>query len=154
RGIRCRARRTLVRAAGCRGTQAGTAQGIRTDREEAVGRRGSEIVEAGEIAGGRGRDCGEEVESDAPGRGAQEAGSIELTVPAAPDSRPLPRSFYRREAELVARTLLGQVLVSTIDGALAAGRIVETEAYIGPHDAASHAAERIGRTRRNESMFG
>jgi DNA-3-methyladenine glycosylase len=31
---------------------------------------------------------------------------------------------------------------------------VETEAYVGPHDPASHAAERIGRTRRNESMFG
>jgi DNA-3-methyladenine glycosylase len=75
-------------------------------------------------------------------------------VPAAPDSRPLPRSFYRREAEVVARSLLGQVLVSTIGGTLTTGRIVETEAYIGPHDAASHAAERIGRTRRNESMFG
>jgi DNA-3-methyladenine glycosylase len=34
------------------------------------------------------------------------------------------------------------------------GRIVETEAYIGPHDPASHGAERIGRTRRNEAMFG
>ncbi len=35
-----------------------------------------------------------------------------------------------------------------------AGRIVETEAYIGPEDPASHAAERIGRTARNASMFG
>jgi DNA-3-methyladenine glycosylase len=34
------------------------------------------------------------------------------------------------------------------------GRIVETEAYLGPHDPASHAAERIGRTQRNASMFG
>jgi DNA-3-methyladenine glycosylase len=34
------------------------------------------------------------------------------------------------------------------------GRIVETEAYIGPHDPASHAAERIGRTPRNATMFG
>ena len=36
----------------------------------------------------------------------------------------------------------------------AAGRIVETEAYIGPEDPASHAAQRIGRTGRNEPMFG
>jgi DNA-3-methyladenine glycosylase len=34
------------------------------------------------------------------------------------------------------------------------GRIVETEAYIGPHDPASHGAERIGKTNRNVSMFG
>ena len=34
------------------------------------------------------------------------------------------------------------------------GVIVEAEAYVGPHDPASHAAERIGRTRRNDSMFG
>lgn len=34
------------------------------------------------------------------------------------------------------------------------GRIVEAEAYVGPHDPASHAAERIGRTARNASMFG
>lgn len=39
-------------------------------------------------------------------------------------------------------------------GRVTAGRIVETEAYIGPHDPASHAAERIGRTRRNAAMFG
>lgn len=32
--------------------------------------------------------------------------------------------------------------------------MVETEAYLGPHDPASHAAERIGRTSRNSSMFG
>jgi DNA-3-methyladenine glycosylase len=44
-------------------------------------------------------------------------------------------------------------LVSTIGGARVSGRIVETEAYLGPHDPASHAAERIGRTRRNTSMF-
>jgi DNA-3-methyladenine glycosylase len=34
------------------------------------------------------------------------------------------------------------------------GVVVETEAYLGPEDPASHAAERIGRTPRNESMFG
>lgn len=55
---------------------------------------------------------------------------------------------------MVARELLGVHLVSTVDGVEASGRIVETEAYVGPHDDASHAADRIGRTARNESMFG
>lgn len=69
-------------------------------------------------------------------------------------TRALARSFYERDTEVVARDLLGAVLISTIGTARVAGRIVETEAYIGPHDPASHGAERIGRTRRNESMFG
>jgi len=42
----------------------------------------------------------------------------------------------------VARDLLGCILVSRINGTLTAGRIVETEAYLGPEDAASHAAIR------------
>jgi DNA-3-methyladenine glycosylase len=66
---------------------------------------------------------------------------------------PLPASFYERAAEPVARDLLGMLLISTIAGR-AVGRIVETEAYVGPHDDASHAAARIGRTARNASMFG
>jgi len=67
---------------------------------------------------------------------------------------PLPAAFYERGAELVARDLLGAVVVSTVGGVVTAGRIVETEAYLGAPDPASHAAERIGRTARNESMFG
>ncbi len=55
---------------------------------------------------------------------------------------PLPRRFYLRSAPDVARALLGSILVSRLGGALAAGRIVETEAYLGPEDAASHAAFR------------
>jgi DNA-3-methyladenine glycosylase len=64
------------------------------------------------------------------------------------------RSFYARETEIVARDLIGSILVSVIGGERVEGRIVETEAYVGPHDPASHAAERIGRTARNTSMFG
>jgi DNA-3-methyladenine glycosylase len=63
-------------------------------------------------------------------------------------------SFYSRSAEDVARALVGTVLRSQIGGETVTGRIVETEAYIGPHDPASHAAERYGRTPRNASMFG
>jgi DNA-3-methyladenine glycosylase len=56
----------------------------------------------------------------------------------------LPRRFYERPAPAVARDLLGCVLVSGLGGTLTAGRIVETEAYLGPEDGASHAAFRPG----------
>jgi len=54
----------------------------------------------------------------------------------------LPRRFYQRAARAVARDLLGWVLVSRRGRTVTAGRIVETEAYLGPEDAASHAAIR------------
>ena len=63
-------------------------------------------------------------------------------------SRSLTRRFFARPAERVARALLGKKLVV----GERAGFIVETEAYGGPEDGASHA--RFGRTRRNEVMFG
>ncbi len=66
----------------------------------------------------------------------------------------LEASFYARPSDEVARDLLGCDLVSTIEGHRCVGRIVETEAYHGPEDEASHAAARIGRTARNEAMFG
>lgn len=63
-------------------------------------------------------------------------------------------AFFAREAELVARELLGARLVSNLGGVTTAGVIVETEAYGGGDDPASHAATRVGRTERNAAMFG
>ncbi len=65
---------------------------------------------------------------------------------------PLPASFYDREADVVARDLLGSVLRVVQDGVAVSGRIVETEAYLGPHDAACHAV--AGRTPRTWHLFG
>lgn len=64
----------------------------------------------------------------------------------------VPRSFYNRSADTVARDLLGRWLVHDAGGAIRVGRIVETEAYLGPHDRACHSAR--GRTPRTEVMFG
>ena len=54
----------------------------------------------------------------------------------------------------MARELLGCVLETRTRNTRTAGRIVEVEAYLGRSDPASHAAARIGRTRRNATMFG
>lgn len=67
---------------------------------------------------------------------------------------PLPATFFAREAERVARELIGVVVLSELGGRRTMSRIVETEAYVGPHDPASHAWERRGRTARNQTMFG
>jgi len=66
--------------------------------------------------------------------------------------RPLPASFYRRPAETVARDLLGRYLIHEVDGERLTLRLVETEAYLGASDRASHAwGDR--RTPRNESLY-
>ncbi|RLG64559.1 DNA-3-methyladenine glycosylase [archaeon] len=64
----------------------------------------------------------------------------------------LDRSFYDRNTLVVARELLGKVLVREYEGKILAGVIVETEAYRGFDDPASHAYR--GKTPRNAVMFG
>ncbi|HEX6047992.1 MAG TPA: DNA-3-methyladenine glycosylase [Gemmatimonadaceae bacterium] len=66
--------------------------------------------------------------------------------------RALPMAFYDRPTERVARELLGAVLECTTDDGVAAGRIVETEAYLGPDDPACHAV--AGRTERTWHLHG
>lgn len=81
-----------------------------------------------------------------------------MTENAAPRARrsriapPLPRDFYDRDTEHVARDLLGAILECTTADGVAAGRIVETEAYLGEHDLACHAA--VGRTTRTAPLYG
>src|SRR3989442_13774861 len=64
----------------------------------------------------------------------------------------LPRSFYSRSTLDVASDLLGKVLVRRLRRREMAGKIVETEAYVGPHDLACHASK--GHTPRTAVMFG
>jgi DNA-3-methyladenine glycosylase len=66
--------------------------------------------------------------------------------------RPLPISFYRRPAETVARDFLGRYLVHEVKGERLTLRLVETEAYLGAPDRASHAWGGR-RTPRNESLY-
>ena len=64
----------------------------------------------------------------------------------------LPPEFYRHDTVLIARALLGCVLWRKIGRELLAARIVETEAYLGANDPASHARRGL-RSARNESMY-
>ena len=64
----------------------------------------------------------------------------------------LPRSFYDRDTTVVARELLGTLLVHVDRGVKRIGKIVEVEAYLGPHDLAAHSSR--GLTERTRVMFG
>jgi DNA-3-methyladenine glycosylase len=64
----------------------------------------------------------------------------------------LPREFYLRDTVSVARALLGCVLVRRLGRQALSARIVETEAYLGANDSASHARRGL-RSPRNESMY-
>jgi DNA-3-methyladenine glycosylase len=64
----------------------------------------------------------------------------------------LNSKFFNRDPRRVARALLGKLLVRKTPGRILAGRIVETEAYLGTGDAAAHTA--AGRTPRNSILFG
>jgi DNA-3-methyladenine glycosylase len=65
----------------------------------------------------------------------------------------LPVSFFDRPADVVARELLGTVVVSRIGGVRTSARIVETEAYLGYRDPASHGYLHR-RNERNAALFG
>src|SRR4030043_1091506 len=69
-----------------------------------------------------------------------------------PDNYILPRKFYERDTSKVARALLGKAFVKYSGLKIVGGIIIETEAYYGRDDPASHAYS--GKTRRSKIMFG
>ena len=78
--------------------------------------------------------------------------ALASTRPPGKAVRPLRPEFYERATELVARELLGAVIEHRSADGTVRGRIVETEAYLGPHDPACHAA--AGLTARTGTLHG
>lgn len=70
-----------------------------------------------------------------------------------PSGAILEPSFFARDTRVVARDLLGKVLVREVDGHRLWGRLIEVEAYLGPEDLAAH-SKGGRRTARTEVMFG
>jgi len=64
----------------------------------------------------------------------------------------LPRKFYMNDTKQTAKDLLGKTLVRKIGNQVLSGVIIETEAYKGKNDPASHASRK--KTERNKIMFG
>jgi DNA-3-methyladenine glycosylase len=85
-------------------------------------------------------------------RSQQSAISSQILLPRFNLPLKLPRSFYQQSTVDVAKQLLGKLLVHRRDEEILTGRIVETEAYVGPQDLACHASK--GRTHRTDVMFG
>jgi len=69
-----------------------------------------------------------------------------------PERRILPSKYFDRSTLVVARSLVGKYLVRKNGKGTIAGKIVEVEAYVGPHDKACHASK--GRTPRTDVLFG
>jgi DNA-3-methyladenine glycosylase len=68
------------------------------------------------------------------------------------DAKLLRRAFFNRDPRIVARELLGKLIVRREERKKLAGRIVEVEAYLGAGDLAAHAA--AGNTARNAVLWG
>lgn len=64
----------------------------------------------------------------------------------------LPRTFYERDTCEVAQALLGKYLIHDLEANKRIGKIVEVEAYLGPHDLAAHSSKGI--TQRTQVMYG
>ena len=77
---------------------------------------------------------------------------MSLTLATIAGGRLAERSFFEAAPEAVAPRLLGMVLAHRTEAGTLAGRIVEVEAYLGPHDLAAHTSK--GLTERTRVMFG
>ncbi len=78
--------------------------------------------------------------------------SRDRSEPMVKSAKILRRAFFNRDPRIVARNLLGKLIVRSEDGKTRSGRVVEVEAYLGVGDLAAHAA--AGQTERNAVLWG